>query len=144
MEFVGVALDVDYLAAMSKELERQIDNLIRDIYRHAGGQFNINSTQQLGTILFDKLGLKSVRRTQTGHSTDASVLEALRPFHEAPDLLLQHRTLSKLIGSYLKTLPDFIHAGTGRIHTHLRQTGTAHARKREALERVLIGFSSEG
>jgi DNA polymerase-1 len=128
MEFAGVALDVDYLAAMSKELERQIDNLIHDIYRHAGGQFNINSTQQLADVLFTKLKLPTVRKTKTGFSTDVGVLEALRGQHPIVECMLEYRQLTKLKSTYVDALPLLINPKTGRIHTSFNQTVAATGR----------------
>jgi DNA polymerase-1 len=96
MEFTGIKIDVAFLSGMSKELERQLDNLVAQIYADAGEKFNINSTQQLSVILFDKLKLAPVRKTKTGFSTDVSVLEALRKEHPIVERMLDYRQLSTL------------------------------------------------
>ena len=122
MEAAGVSLDVRYLADMSKDLERQLDNLIRDIYTDAGGQFNINSTQQLGEVLFNRLKLPTVRKTKTGFSTDVNVLEALRGQHPIIEKMLDYRQLTKLKSTYVDALPSLINPRTGRLHTSFNQT----------------------
>ena len=128
MEFSGVSLDVKYLGAMSKDLERQLDNLVTEIHRDAGGEFNVNSTQQLGEILFTKLNLPTVRRTKTGFSTDVSVLESLRGLHPIVDRLLEYRQLAKLKSTYVDALPSLINPKTGRLHTSFNQTVAATGR----------------
>ncbi len=122
MESAGIALDVPYLADMSKDLARQLENLIGDIYKDAGERFNINSTQQLGEVLFNKLKLPTVRKTKTGFSTDAGVLEALRGQHTIIDRMLEYRQLSKLKSTYVDALPLLINPKTKRIHTSFNQT----------------------
>lgn len=122
MEAAGIALDVPYLAAMSKDLERQIDNLVREIYKGAGDKFNINSTQQLGEILFNRLKLPTVRKTKTGFSTDVNVLEALRGQHPIIEKMLDYRQLTKLKSTYVDALPSLINPKTGRLHTSFNQT----------------------
>ena len=128
MERRGVALDIGALQAMSRELHQRLVQLEQDIYRAAGQVFNINSTQQLGTILFEKLGLKVVRRTQTGYSTDAAVLEALRGQHEIVDLILEYRQLGKLKNTYVDALPLLVNPRTHRVHTSFNQTATVTGR----------------
>jgi DNA polymerase-1 len=128
MEFAGIALDVPALADMSKDLERQLDNLVRDILKDAGQQFNINSTQQLGEILFKKLNLPTVRKTKTGFSTDVAVLETLRGMHPIIDRLLEYRQLTKLKSTYIDALPSLINPRTGRVHTSFNQTIAATGR----------------
>ncbi len=122
MEAAGVSLDIAYLADMSKDLERQIDNLIRDIYSDAGGQFNINSTQQLGDILFNRLKLPTVRKTKTGFSTDVNVLEALHGQHPIIDKMLDYRQFTKLKSTYIDALPSLVNPKTGKLHTSFNQT----------------------
>jgi DNA polymerase-1 len=128
MEFAGVSLDAGYLAGMSKDLERQLDRLQEDIYSLVGGKFNINSTQQLGDILFNKLKLRTVRRTKTGFSTDVGVLETLRHEHPMIERLLEYRQLIKLKSTYVDALPQLIHPRTGRVHTSFNQTVAATGR----------------
>ncbi|MGA7162100.1 MAG: DNA polymerase I, partial [Bacteroidota bacterium] len=128
MEFTGIKIDVELLSGMSKELERQLDNLVGQIYADAGEKFNINSTQQLSVILFDKLKLRTVRKTKTGFSTDVAVLEALRKEHPIVERMLDYRQLSKLKSTYVDALPKLIHAATGRVHTSFNQTVAATGR----------------
>ena len=128
MERRGVALDVPVLMAMSREFAQRLSELEQAIYRVAGQPFNINSTQQLGTILFDKLGLKAVRRTQTGYSTDAAVLDALQGQHEIIGLIQEYRQVSKLKSTYVDALPLLVHPRTGRVHTSYNQTATVTGR----------------
>lgn len=122
MEFTGVALDTAFLADLSKELEKTVVTLIESIYRHAGEQFNINSTQQLSTILFEKLKLPVVRKTKTGYSTDVGVLETLRNSHPLIAELLEYRQLQKLKSTYIDAFPALLHPVTGRLHTSYNQT----------------------
>ncbi len=128
MEAHGVSLDTEHLAGMSKDLERQLQNLVAGIHEQAGSPFNINSTQQLGEVLFNRLGLPSQRKTKTGVSTDVSVLEALRGQHPIIDLLLDYRQLTKLKSTYIDTLPLLINPATGRVHTSYNQTVAATGR----------------
>ncbi|MEK9137959.1 MAG: DNA polymerase I, partial [Bacteroidota bacterium] len=128
MEAAGVSLDVEYLRKMSKDLERQIDNLIIDIHSFAGERFNINSTQQLGEILFNKLNLRTVRKTKTGFSTDVNVLEELKGEHPIIDKLLEYRQITKLKSTYIDTLPELINPRTKRLHTSFNQTVAATGR----------------
>ncbi|MGB2869337.1 MAG: DNA polymerase I [Bacteroidota bacterium] len=128
MERAGVAVDLQYLSGMSKELERQLDTLTTDIHRIAGGAFNINSTQQLGEVLFKTLKLPTVRKTKTGFSTDVGVLETLRHEHPVIEKLLDYRQLSKLKSTYVDALPQLIHPDTGRVHTSFNQTVAATGR----------------
>ncbi len=128
MEKAGVAIDVDYLRNISKELERQLDTLTREIHRLAGEPFNINSTQQLGDVLFNKLKLPTVRKTKTGFSTDVGVLETLRNEHPIIEHMLEYRQLSKLKSTYVDALPALINHRTGRVHTSFNQTIAATGR----------------
>ena len=128
MEFAGVALDTDYLAGMSKDLDRQLTNLVMIIHELAGGPFNINSTQQLGEILFSRLKLPVVRKTKTGFSTDVGVLETLRGQHPIIEKLLEYRQLTKLKSTYIDALPTLIHPTTKRVHTSFNQTVAATGR----------------
>jgi DNA polymerase I len=128
MEFAGIALDTEYLAHMSKDLERQLDRLVLDIHGLAGGTFNINSTQQLGDILFNRLRLPTIRKTKTGFSTDVGVLEALHGQHPIVEKILEYRQLTKLKSTYIDALPTLIHPRTGRVHTSFNQTVAATGR----------------
>ena len=128
MEKAGVAIDIDHLRNMSKELERQLDTLTREIHKLAGEPFNINSTQQLGDVLFNKLKLPTARKTKTGYSTDVGVLETLRNEHPIVEHLLEYRQLSKLKSTYVDALPALINPRTGRVHTSFNQTIAATGR----------------
>jgi len=121
MERHGIRVDPARLEAFAKELERELDNLTRDIHAVAGEPFAIASPKQLAHVLFDKLGLPVLRRTKTGPSTDADVLTELAAGHPLPAKILEHRSLSKLKGTYADTLPGLVNPATGRIHTTFNQ-----------------------
>ncbi len=128
MEMTGVALDRDVLQGMSAEMSEIIGRLEGEIYDLVGQRFNINSTQQLGQVLFGQLGLKSGRRTRTGRSTDSEVLESLRGEHPIVDALLEYRQLIKLRNTYVDALPLLVNPNSGRIHTDFNQTVAATGR----------------
>ncbi len=128
MESAGIAIDVEYLKKMSKELELLLESLVREIHGYAGVEFNINSTQQLGEILFNKLKLPTQKKTKTGFSTDVGVLEALRHEHPIIEKLLDYRQLAKLKSTYVDALPALINPRTGRVHTSFNQTVAATGR----------------
>ncbi len=130
MEMQGTCVDLDRLHELSKSFEHQLEALEAGIYALAGEAFNINSSQQLGRILFDKLKLPVVKKTKkkTGYSTDVDVLTRLAEEHEMPALVLKHRTLSKLKSTYADALIDLVNPETGRIHTSYNQTVTATGR----------------
>ena len=98
------------------------------IYDLAGEEFNINSTRQLGHILFEKLGLPVVKKTKTGYSTNAAVLEQLYDYHPIISLIMDYRQLVKLKSTYVDALPNYIHPETGRVHTIFKQAVTATGR----------------
>jgi len=128
MERVGVALDTGVLADMSREMTEVIGNLEGRIYESVGHRFNINSTQQLGQVLFQELSLPHGRRTKTGYSTDNEVLENLRGRHPVVDDILEYRQLIKLKNTYVDALPSLINPETGRVHTDFNQTVAATGR----------------
>ncbi len=128
MEMNGVKIDLNLLREYSKEIETQLQQKMERIYRLAGEVFNINSSQQLGRILFDKLKLPAVKKTKTGYSTDVEVLTKLSLQHELPLEILGYRNLSKLKSTYIDALPKLIHPKTGRVHTSYNQTVTATGR----------------
>lgn len=128
MEYEGIALNVPYLAEMSHDLEQTLRNLVGDIHHLAGEEFNINSTQQLGEILFNRLKLPTVRKTKTGFSTDVGVLETLHGMHPIIDKLLEYRQLTKLKSTYIDALPTLINPQSGRVHTSFNQTVAATGR----------------
>ncbi len=122
MECAGIGIDVGYLATMSKDLEQVLGSLVKEIHAFAGHEFNINSTQQLGEVLFGKLKLPSFKKTKTGFSTDVGVLESLRHTHPIIEKLLEYRQLAKLKSTYVDALPALINHRTGRVHTSFNQT----------------------
>jgi DNA polymerase-1 len=124
----GFLLDVEGLHALGKELERELDRMMESIAHLAGGEFNINSPKQLATVLFDKLGLKPLRKTKTGYSTDEDTLTQLAAQHDLPAQILSYRSLSKLKSTYVDALPELIHTDTKRLHTSLNQTVAATGR----------------
>jgi DNA polymerase-1 len=128
MESDGILLDTDLLREMSLEMGKELLRLEKEIYGSVGHQFNINSPQQLGKVLFEELRLPQSRRTKTGYSTEASVMEALRGVHPVIEFILQYRQLSKLKSTYVDALPALINHKTGRVHTNFNQTGTATGR----------------
>ena len=128
MERNGVSLDMELLQRMSRRLEEELNRLMKKIYELAGEEFNINSPQQLGRILFEKLKLPKAKRTKTGYSTDVSVLEELAKVHPLPKELLEYRQLSKLKSTYIDALPKLVNPHTGRVHTSFNQTVTATGR----------------
>ena len=128
MERQGIAVDAEALEENGRELERQIADTIAAIYRLAGTKFNLNSPKQLGEILFEKLGLPVKKKTKTGYSTDAEVLESLEPYHEIVGLILHYRQISKLQSTYIEGLLKEIRKETGKVHTYYRQTIAATGR----------------
>jgi len=128
MELRGVAVDREHLQALSAEMEKELEELTAKIYQLAGESFNINSPKQLGEILFDKLSLPVIKKTKTGPSTSAEVLEELAAEHEIAVYLLEYRQLAKLKSTYVDALPALLHPRTGRIHTTFQQTVTATGR----------------
>ena len=128
MEISGVKIDTIHFDEMKKNTLSMLSDIEKNIYREAGQEFNINSTKELSAILFEKLGLKTVKKTKTGFSTDIKVLETLQGTHPIIDYLITYRTLSKLQNTYIETLPKLISGKTGRIHTSFNQTVTATGR----------------
>ncbi len=128
MERAGVVVDVAYLRALGDELTARLEALTAEIYRLAGTEFNIGSTKQLGFVLFEKLQLPPLKKTKTGYSTDAEVLETLAPRHEIVAKILEHRELSKLKSTYVDVLCTLADPATGRVHTTYNQTLAATGR----------------
>ena len=128
MEVTGIRVNREYLKKMAVSIAAKIDQLISEIYLLAGENFNINSTKQLGVILFEKLKLPIIKKTKTGYSTDAEVLEKLAGQHPLIDKLLEYRMLTKLKSTYLDGLEGLIQPGTDRIHTSFNQMVTATGR----------------
>jgi DNA polymerase-1 len=130
MEMTGTCVDIGRLHELSKSFAHQLEALEGSIYGLAGEEFNINSSKQLGNILFSKLQLPVLKKTKkkTGYSTDVDVLSRLAEEHEMPALVLKHRTLLKLKSTYADALIDLVNPETGRIHTSFNQTVTATGR----------------
>src|SRR5438128_2602441 len=130
MEQAGVKIDRKALSAMSSRLEHEVEIKAREIYQHAGCEFNINSPRQLGDVLFDKLNLPKPVKYGKGKtiSTAVDVLEVLAATHEVPRLVLEYRQLSKLKSTYVDALPALLNRTSGRLHTTFDQTGTATGR----------------
>lgn len=127
MEAVGFKIDRGGLAEYGRQLTAMQKQYEERIYTLAGGEFNINSPRQLGEVLFDRLKLPAAKKTKTGYSTNAEVLEKLRPYHPIIDEVLEYRKVAKLIGTYVEGLLKVADDG-GRIHTNFKQTGTATGR----------------
>ena len=128
MELNGVSIDDKALREMAGTINDTLEELTDKIYDLCGERFNIDSPKQLAVILFDRLGLKSVRSGKTGRSTDAAVLDALAGEHEVIEFILQYRQLSKLKNTYLDKLGTLISRRTSRLHTSFNQTITATGR----------------
>jgi DNA polymerase-1 len=131
MQRVGVKLDVQVLKTMGRQLGERLGELQGEIEGHVGHPININSPQQLSIALFDEMGLALpwMRRGKSGHySTAADVLEKLRDSHAVVELILEHRQLSKLKGTYVDTLPELVNRRTGRVHTSYNQAGSVTGR----------------
>jgi DNA polymerase I len=130
MEATGVCIDVDYLNEFSITLDQDLQQLEKNAYESAERTFNLASPKQLSELLFDHLGLdlKKSKKTKTGYSTDASVLEKLQGDHPVVDYILEHRSLSKLQSTYVKKLPELVRSDTHRLHTDFNQAVTATGR----------------
>ena len=130
MEATGIRIDVPYLQGLAEEMGSTLQRLELEAKEAAGVEFNLASPKQLGELLFDTLGLdrKKSRRTKTGFSTDATVLEKLGNDHPVVPLVLEHRVLSKLKSTYVDALPQLVEAETGRVHTDFNQAVTATGR----------------
>ena len=129
MEWAGVQIDLALFKRLSNELARDLEQLQVDIAQVAGESLNLNSPRQLATVLFDKHQLPVLKKTKTGPSTDADVLEQLADMgHALPRLILSYRELQKLKSTYIDTLPLEVNPLTGRIHTSFNQTGAATGR----------------
>jgi DNA polymerase I len=130
MEDRGIRIDAEYLQTLSNVLAKDLEKIEAQTYSLAGEKFNLGSPKQLAQILFEKLGLdtKNIRQTKSGYSTDVNTLEKLQGKHEVVDLILQHRTFSKLKSTYVDALPLLIHPQTGRVHTDFNQAVTSTGR----------------
>lgn len=128
MQYQGITVDKDKLLEFGKILENKIDSLTKEIYELAGEEFNINSPQQVGIILFEKLGLKCIKKTKTGYATDVETLNKLIDEHEIIDKILEYRKHTKLNSTYVQGMLPYINEKTGKIHSYFHQTVTATGR----------------
>ena len=130
IESTGIIIDTPYLKDLSLELTKKLNTIEKEVYNIAGNEFNLSSPKQLGELLFEKLDLdrKKSRKTKTGWSTDAAVLEKLESDHPIVKMIIEHRTLSKLLNTYVDALPQLIEKETGRVHTDFNQAVTATGR----------------
>jgi DNA polymerase-1 len=129
MELAGIAIDEAFFRVMRGRLVKELDLIQQEIFKLAGGDFNLNSTPQLREVLFERLELPVLKRTKTGASTDAGVLEELAEMgHEVPRLMMEYRELEKLRSTYIDALPQLVNPKTGRIHTSFNQTVAATGR----------------
>ncbi|RIX46510.1 DNA polymerase I [Paenibacillus nanensis] len=128
MEHQGIKVEKGVLEELGNGLETKLASIMSEIYSLAGTEFNIGSPKQLGEVLFEKLGLPARKKTKTGYSTDADVLEELAPYHAIIPLILNYRQLSKLQSTYVEGLLKEIREETGKVHTYYRQTIAATGR----------------
>ncbi len=128
MEKQGIAVQSETIVHLGQEIEGKITAAMHEVYRHAGMEFNIGSTRQLGEVLFEKLALPVVKKTKTGYSTDADVLERLEPYHGIIPSILHYRQLTKLQSTYVEGLLKEVRKDTGKVHTYFRQTIAATGR----------------
>ena len=128
MERYGVGIDTMILKDLSQYLSNQLLVLEKDIYDSVGHPFNINSPQQLGEVLFKEMGLPGAKKTKTGYSTEASILEGLKQSYPFVGRVLEYRQLTKLKSTYVDALPGMVDPETGRIHTNFNQTATTTGR----------------
>ncbi|MGI8475061.1 MAG: DNA polymerase I [Thermomicrobiales bacterium] len=128
MERAGIAIDSDYLGGLHTEVQSRLAGLEAEMFELAGHELNINSTKQLATLLFDKLKLPSGRKTKTGYSVDADMLETIKHEHPIVELILEYKSLGKLQSTYIESLPKQVNPRTGRVHTSFNQTVAATGR----------------
>ncbi|MBI5885570.1 MAG: DNA polymerase I [Deltaproteobacteria bacterium] len=128
MELAGIKVETEILRALSKEMASDLAVMEAAIYEAAGTEFNINSPKQLSEVLFERLGLKPVRKTKTGFSTDEEVLRQLSNKHKVPELILSFRQTSKLKSTYVDAILELVDPADGRVHTSFNQTVTATGR----------------
>ncbi|MCJ7665716.1 MAG: DNA polymerase I [Actinobacteria bacterium] len=128
MEYIGVAIDLDYLGKLIKEYESEISRLTGEIHKLCGEDFNINSSQQLAEVLYKRLKLPALKKIKTGLSTDAATLKAIQ--HTSPVIgkILEYREKTKLKNTYIDVLPNLVHQEDGRVHTSYNQLGTSTGR----------------
>ena len=128
MQWNGMYLDIDELNKYGDQLKERLEILTKEIYELCGEEFNINSTKQLGEMLFEKLKLPVVKKTKSGYSTDVDILEKLKNKHPVIEKILEYRSLMKLNSTYVEGLLPYINEKTKRIHSYFHQTVTATGR----------------
>lgn len=128
MEYHGIRVDTNRLKGLSRQFGARLADLEAEIYRLADGKFNIASPKQLADVLFGKLGLPVIKKTKTGPSTDADVLEQLTEYHQLPDKIIAYRQFSKLKNTYVDALPELVNPKTGRVHASFNQVVAATGR----------------
>lgn len=128
MQYIGFEVDKNELSKLEVEFAKEIDSLVFNIHELAGRPFNVNSPKQLGEILFEDLGLPVIKKTKTGYSTNADVLDKLRGQNEIIDLVIRYREIAKLKSTYIDGLSELINNNTGRIHSTFNQTITTTGR----------------
>ncbi|MCJ7656987.1 MAG: DNA polymerase I, partial [Candidatus Atribacteria bacterium] len=128
MEINGIKVNIDFLKLMSRKVDTRLGELKNTIYNLSGTEFNINSPKQLSVILFERLKLPVIKKTKTGYSTNADVLNTLAPQHKVVSFILEYRELDKLKNTYIDKLPFLVNGKTRRIHTSFHQTVTSTGR----------------
>lgn len=128
LEFNGIKIDVPRLQELSEQFGCEMQRLEAELHALAGRSFNVDSPSQLAEILFEELKLPVIKKTKTGKSTDASVLEELAPLHPLPAKVVEYRQIAKLKSTYLDALPDLVHPATGRVHSSFKQDVAATGR----------------
>jgi len=128
MEINGIKVNVDFLKKASRQLDSRLGELKKTIYNLSGTEFNINSPKQLSVVLFERLKLPVIKKTKTGYSTNAEVLNILAPQHKVVSFILEYRELDKLKNTYIDKLPLLVNVKTRRIHTSFHQTVTSTGR----------------
>lgn len=128
MEINGIKMNIDFLKEMSQQVDTRLGELKKTIYNLSGTEFNINSPKQLSVVLFERLKLPVIKKTKTGYSTNADVLNTLAPQHKVVSFILEYRELEKLKNTYIDKLPFLVNSKTKRIHTSFHQTVTSTGR----------------
>ncbi len=128
MQYTGMFVDKEELIRFGDDLKAKRDVLTSEIYKLAGEEFNINSTQQLGNVLFEKLQLPGAKKNKKGYSTDVAILEKIKKTHPIIEKILEYRTISKLNSTYVEGMLPYINPKTGRVHSYFHQTITATGR----------------
>ena len=128
MEINGIKVNIDFLKKVSRQVDSRLGELKKTIYNLSGTEFNINSPKQLSVVLFERLKLPVIKKTKTGYSTNAEVLNILAPQHKVVSFILEYRELDKLKNTYIDKLPLLVNGKTRRIHTSFHQTVTSTGR----------------